>query len=165
MPRQGAASGHHGESPDCCIACFHRQRQANSLIQANMVAYALARRIAPRHPLSWRGSPLLISCWRPADGRADALSNRSLSAMNAPPQRPLRSRIPAVTGSAAECRNSRCFAENSNRNPLRAVHKKCAKNGRRAPPERRSRSKPPSDWLPTAACVLFVQHSPEKDRR
>jgi hypothetical protein len=40
MPRQGAASGHHGESPDCCIACFRRQRQADSLIPANMVASA-----------------------------------------------------------------------------------------------------------------------------
>ncbi len=64
MPRQGAASGHHGESRDCCIACFRRQRQADSLIQANMVAYAWARRIAPRHPLSSRDSRWLSSCWR-----------------------------------------------------------------------------------------------------
>jgi hypothetical protein len=48
MPRQGAAPGHHGESRDCCIACFRRQRQADSLIQANMVAYAFGAAHRPR---------------------------------------------------------------------------------------------------------------------
>jgi hypothetical protein len=131
----------------------------------NMVAYALAQRIAPRRPLSSRGSRSLILSWRlgrwPSGCAVESRLERDACSSSA------FTPFPDTYGnrSTAESRDSRCFAENSNRNPLRALHKKSAKNGRRAPLERSSHSKPPSDRLATARCVLFVQHSPEKDRQ